>query len=124
MKGSHELLAPLHDILQLVREMCEREPCGDVWQDVGDIQRGESHLPPTGARPCCRPEDVIACCAFGLSDASLRRQACEKNTTRVLQTIAEWGRQMATSLVSSRNILGGLEFWHCALVTGLEVLRF
>ena len=52
---------------------CEREPCGDVWQEVGDIQGRESHLPPLGARLCCRPEDVTACCAFGLSDASLRR---------------------------------------------------
>ena len=58
-----------------VREICEREPCGDVWQVVGDIQRGESHLPPMGARLCCRPEDVIACCAFGLSDASWRRSS-------------------------------------------------
>ena len=50
-------------------------------------------------------------------------QACEKNTTKVLQTIAEWGRQMASSLVSSQNILVGLEFWQCVLLTGLEVLR-
>ena len=56
-------------ILRHVREKCKREPCGDVWQEVGDIQRGESHLPPMGARLCCRPEDVIACCACGLSDA-------------------------------------------------------
>ena len=33
-------------------------------------------------------------------------QACVKNTTRVLQTITEWGRQMASSLVSSQNKLG------------------
>ena len=50
-------------------------------------------------------------------------QGCEKNATRVLQTIAEWGRQMATSLVSSQNIPGRLEFWQCVLLTGLEVLR-
>ena len=50
-------------------------------------------------------------------------QACEKNTTRVLQTIAEWGRQMATSLVSSQNTSGVLEFGQCVLLTGLEVLR-
>ena len=50
-------------------------------------------------------------------------QACEKNTTRVLQTIAEWGRQMATSLVSSQSIPGGLELKQCVLLTGLEVLR-
>ena len=50
-------------------------------------------------------------------------QTCEKNTTWVLQTIAEWGRQMATSLVSCQNIFGCLEFWQCVLVTGLEVLR-
>ena len=28
-----------------------------------------------GARLSCRPEDVIACCDFGLSDASLRRSS-------------------------------------------------
>ena len=31
-------------------------------------------------------------------------QVCEKNTTRVLQTIATRGRQMATSLVSSLGV--------------------
>ena len=52
-------------ILRHGREICAREPCGDVGQEVGDIQRGESHLPPMGARLCCRPEDVTACCVFG-----------------------------------------------------------
>ena len=51
-------------------------------------------------------------------------EACEKNTTRVLQTIAKWCREMAAiSLVSSQNKPRGLEFWQCVLVTGLEVLR-
>ena len=45
-------------ILRHVREKCEREPCGDVWQEVADIQRGESHLPPMGARLCSRLEPL------------------------------------------------------------------
>ena len=48
-------------ILRHVREICERESCG---QEVGDIQRGESHLSPMGARLRCRPEDLTACCDF------------------------------------------------------------
>ena len=31
-------------------------------------------------------------------------QACDQITTLVLQTIADWGRQMASTLVSSQNI--------------------
>ena len=45
-------------ILRHVRGKCEREPCGDVWHEVADIQRGESHLPPMGARLCSRPEPL------------------------------------------------------------------
>ena len=37
-----------------------------------------SHLPPMGARLCCRPEDVIACCVSGPSGASLRRTSLQK----------------------------------------------
>ena len=58
------------------------EPCGDLWQEVGDIQGGESHIPPMGARLCCRSEDVTACCAFGLSDASLRRSSLREENDK------------------------------------------
>ena len=36
---------------------------------------GRLCLAPMAARLCCRPEDVTARCAFGLSDASLRRSS-------------------------------------------------
>ena len=50
-------------------------------------------------------------------------QACEKNVTRILQTIAEWCRQMVIPPVQPQNIAGGLASWQSVFLTGLEVLR-
>ena len=76
------------------------------YVEVGDIQRGQSRLPPKGARLCCRPEDITACCALGFSVHHCDAQAFEKHTTRVLQTIAEWGCQMKVRWCHPRRYLG------------------
>ena len=103
-------------ILRHVREICKREPCGDVWQEVSDIQWGESHLPPMGALLCI-PEDVTACCAFGLSDASLRRSSLRTE----YDTSAADDRRMVSSGGNFTGVIPehawGLEFWQCVLVT-------
>ena len=86
-----------------------------------DIQRGESH----------QWEHIFAADQTSLLAVILDylmhhcdAQACEKNTTRVLQTIAEWGREMATSLVSSQNILGGFSVCSFDRTRGAAVMNF